>query len=154
MQRAFRPQRAGGMLRAMHAPAAPTLDTPRLRLEPLAEAHLDALHDVLDDPALHTFTGGVPLGRDALRARIARLIVGRSADGREVWLNLIVRRRADDAVLGYVQATIAAPGPGDVTTPTTTAWVIGTRFQRHGYAREAAGALCTWLLAEIGRAHV
>ena len=39
-------------------PRAETLTAPRLVLEPLRPDHARELAPVLDDPALHTFTGG------------------------------------------------------------------------------------------------
>ena len=115
-----------------------TIATRRLRLVPLAAADADALHDVLDDPCLHAFTGGRPLAREALRERFAALEAGRSPDGTQTWANWVVRRR--DAAIGYVQATITGRR-GDL------AWVIGRPWQRRGYASEAAAAAARWLLA-------
>jgi hypothetical protein len=47
--------------------------TERLDLEPLTEAHAAELAPLLDDPALHEFTGGTPLPETALTARAAGL---------------------------------------------------------------------------------
>jgi RimJ/RimL family protein N-acetyltransferase len=42
--------------------------------------------------------------------------------------------------VGYVQASVdVASGVADI------AWVIGARFQRRGYAREAASVMVSWL---------
>jgi hypothetical protein len=51
--------------------------TERLDLEPLLAGHAAELAPVLDDPALHEFTGGVPLDLAALTTRYTRL----AADG-------------------------------------------------------------------------
>ncbi len=52
-------------------PVAPTLVGARLQLEPLGPEHADELAPLLDDVALHTFIGGEPATRDALRDRSA-----------------------------------------------------------------------------------
>ena len=55
--------------------------TERLELEPLTVEHAAELAPVLDDAALHEFTGGAPLAPAALAARYARLAERRSPDG-------------------------------------------------------------------------
>jgi RimJ/RimL family protein N-acetyltransferase len=128
------------------APASATDDTPalgtaRLRLEPLRVDHAEELAPVLDDPRLHEFTGGRPLGLDELRDRYARQVVGRSADGRERWLNWVVREHASGLAVGQVQATVT-PGPPEQAE---MAWTIAVGFQGRGYVREAAAAVAGWL---------
>ena len=95
---------------------------------------------VLSDPALYVFTGGGPPTVNDLSLRYARQVVGHSPDGQQQWLNFIVRRCADAAPIGYVQATVDG-GRADI------AWVIGTPFQRQGYAQEAAQLLVDTLQA-------
>jgi len=68
-----------------------TLVTARLVLRPLRAEDADEMFAVLDDELLHVFTGGRPLSREELRLRYRRLVVGRSPDGSERWLNWIVR---------------------------------------------------------------
>jgi hypothetical protein len=60
--------------------------------------------------------------------------------GLEVWVNWIVRRRADSRAVGTVQATVQIR---DATA--LVAWVIGVEWQRQGFASEAARALVDWL---------
>lgn len=119
---------------------AERLLTGRLALDPLRVADADELAPLLDDPALHAFTGGAPEGVDALRARFARQVRGRSPDGSARWFNWVVRRRADGVAVGTAQATVRA-GEAEL------AWVIGTAHQRQGYAREAAVAVAAWVRA-------
>ena len=117
--------------------------TSRLSLRPLCVADADEMASVLADPALHEFTGGQPATLEELRDRYASWVTG-SGSVDEVWLNWIVRRAADDAAVGTVQATIVAPG----TAPTAfVAWTIGTPWQGTGYAGESAVALVEWLAA-------
>ena len=63
--------------------------TERLELEPLTVEHAAELAPVLDDAALHEFTGGAPLSPAALTARYARLAKRRSPDGDQLWGNWV-----------------------------------------------------------------
>src|SRR3954449_9883718 len=103
------------------------LETERLRLDPLTVADAEPMVEVLGDPALYDVIGGDPPTLDALHARYVRLVAGRSDDGRETWLNWIVRLRDGDGAVGTLQATIIDDGQcADV------AWVIGRRWQPVG----------------------
>ena len=113
--------------------------TERLDLEPLAVAHAAELAPLLDDAALHEFTGGMPLSAAALAARYARLAVCRSPGGDQLWGNWVIRVRATGAAAGTVQATLPAAGPAEV------AWVLARAAQGRGYASEAARSLVTVL---------
>jgi RimJ/RimL family protein N-acetyltransferase len=99
------------------------------------------MFQILNDPRLHEFTGGSPQTLEDMRSRYASLASGRSPDGREAWLNWIVRLREDDAAIGYIQASVAEDN-ADV------AWVIGVAWQGQGYASEAALAMVEWLNAQ------
>jgi RimJ/RimL family protein N-acetyltransferase len=117
------------------------LVTERLRLTPLAERDAEVMVDVLGDERMHTFTGGAPLSREQLQARYRRLVVGRSADGTELWFNWIVRVDGVQPV-GVMQATVTVDG-----TRADIAWEIGVPWQGRGYASAAAAAVVGWLVA-------
>ncbi|MFJ7203468.1 GNAT family N-acetyltransferase [Streptomyces sp. NPDC098789] len=116
-----------------------SVPAPRLDLVPLAVEHAREMVGVLADPALHAFIGGAPAELDALRARYARQAAG-SPDPAVLWGNWVLRSRAGGRLVGTVQATVE-DGTAEV------AWVIGTAWQGHGYAREAARALVAALTA-------
>ncbi len=120
--------------------------TARLTVEPVEAAAADELFTLLDDKALHAFTGDAPLGRDELRARYARLASRRSPDGAEIWGNWVLRDRDTGLAVGTLQATLPAGGP--VAGPALVAWVIGTAAQGRGLAGEAASSLVSRLTAE------
>ena len=127
------------------------LRTARLDLEPLVSSHAEILYPILSDPSLHTFTGGAPPRSQAhLAAIYARRENRRSPDGDELWLNWLVRERAQGVGVGYAQATISS-------RHSLVAWVIGGSWQRRGYASEVARGLVAWLetlhMPEV-RAHV
>jgi RimJ/RimL family protein N-acetyltransferase len=86
------------------------LESEGLVLEPLRAEHADELAPTLDDRALHRFTGGEPAGVEELRVRFERQARGRSPDGRDCWLNWVVRERATGLAVGTVQATTIVDG--------------------------------------------
>jgi RimJ/RimL family protein N-acetyltransferase len=122
--------------------ASVRLESKRLVLEPLRPDHADELAPVLDDTSLHQFIGGQPDSVEALRARIARQVVGTSPDGRAHWLNWTVRERASGQAVGTMQATVRSSQGRAVAD---VAWVVGVPHQRQGFAKEAAGLMVSWL---------
>ena len=121
-----------------------TIHGERLDLTPLTVRDADEMSVVLADPRLHEFIGGRPDSLSELRERYRRWVAG-PGDGRTEWLNWIVRRRADGAAVGTVQATLETSADGRRSA--TVAWVTGVPWQGRGYASEAARALVDWLRA-------
>ena len=122
--------------------AAEPIETARLTLEPLRLEHAEEMFGVLDDVHLHDFVGGDPLTRSQLRDRYGRLADGHSPDGREGWLNWMLRVRDTDALVGAVQATLSQEPAG---LSAELAWVVAVPAQGHGYAKEAAAGMVVWL---------
>ncbi|MEZ0073161.1 broad specificity phosphatase PhoE/RimJ/RimL family protein N-acetyltransferase [Planotetraspora sp. GP83] len=114
--------------------------TERIALTPLTMADAADMAEVLGDPELYAFIGGSPPTLPDLRARYSRIATGRSPDGRQEWLNWIIRRRSDGQAVGTMQATVMDDG-----RRAEIAWVVGLSWQRQGYATEAATALVAWL---------
>ena len=106
------------------------LTTPRLRLEPLVAAHADEMFRVLSDPAIYEFENQAPASLAWLRERYARLETRCSADGRQQWLNWILRLHAGEPI-GYVQATVLADRRALV------AYELASLFWGRGLAHEA-----------------
>ena len=115
-----------------------SIESARLRLDPMAPSDVDELFLLLDDPRLHAFTGGEPRTRDELVRWLALVGPGRSPSGDEIWCNWIIRKREEGVAIGTAQATIV----GDEAT---LAWVIGSGWQGQGFAKEAAAAVAAWL---------
>ncbi|WP_371656990.1 MULTISPECIES: GNAT family N-acetyltransferase [unclassified Streptomyces] len=111
----------------------------RVDLEPLRVEHAEEMAEVLGDPALHRFIGGVPDDVEQLRARYARMTAG-SPDPAVHWLNWVIRLREEHHLVGTVQATVEG-GTAEI------AWVVGTPWQGRGIAVEAARALVAGLAA-------
>jgi RimJ/RimL family protein N-acetyltransferase len=113
--------------------------TDRLTLKPIAGPDAKTLYPVLSDPALYRFTGGAPPTSEAALADIfQRREARRSPAGDEIWLNWVACETTLDTAIGYVQATISS-------TSARLAWVIGSGWQRRGYASEMARAVVQWL---------
>jgi RimJ/RimL family protein N-acetyltransferase len=126
-------------------PTARELESERLLIEPLSVGHAEELVHVLGDPELHRFTGGAPLGLADLRARFERQARGESPDGRDGWLNWVVRERETGRAVGTVQATLPGREQNRVAD---LAWVIGTAHQGNGFAKEAAAAVAESLSSQ------
>ncbi len=116
------------------------LETPRLLLEPLAAAHAATLYAALQPPELYTFIPqDPPPSPHGLEARYAALSTRRSPDGREAWLNWVMRQRATGVYIGSVEVTMYAD-------PTAAlAYMVFPPFWRQGYATEA----CRRVLAHL-----
>jgi RimJ/RimL family protein N-acetyltransferase len=119
-------------------------------LEPLSEAHAEQAAAAFDDPALHTFTGGLPATVAELRGRYLLQSVGHSPDNQEGWLNWVVRRRTATAELvGTVQATLTRDDDG---LTAELAWVVASAAQGAGIATESSAAVAGWLRRQgVGR---
>jgi RimJ/RimL family protein N-acetyltransferase len=135
-------------------PAAETIATERLILEPLRVDHAEEMAEALDDESLHEYIGGRPATLEQLQERYARQVLGRSADGAEGWLNWIVRHRDTGSAVGTVQATLRAELGRTVAE---LAWIIAAPQQGNGYAGEAAEGMARWLRghsADVLVAHI
>ncbi len=112
-----------------------SISTASLTLTPLKVADAAEMVDVLSEPALYAFTGGIPPTLDDLEERYRHQSAG-VAWGDEIWHNWILR--LDGRAIGYMQATVK----GDNAD---LAWVVGVPWQGFGYATEASEAMRDWL---------
>lgn len=112
--------------------------TARLAVLPVQVEYAEEMAQVLADPDLYTYIGGEPPTVDALRAGYRRQLAG-PGHVDEHWLNWVIQH--DDNLIGYVQATVTG-------STAEIAWVVGTAWQGHGYAKEAARGLVSWLESE------
>ena len=119
----------------------PAIETTRLLLLPLHPDDATEMEAVVADPALYAFIGGSPPAAEALEARYRGWLLG-APRPEEAWHNWVMRLRDGGAAIGHLQATVLDSGrTADI------AWVVGTPWQRRGYATEAALALVEWLEA-------
>ncbi|MER5431040.1 GNAT family N-acetyltransferase [Streptomyces sp. NPDC002588] len=127
-------------------PAAVPLQGERLHLEPLTIAHAEEAAEILNDERLHAWIGGAPPTRGELEQRYRRQVVGSSPDGRQGWLNWMMRKGTGGRLVGTVQATLHRPRPDRVEAE--LAWVVGHAFQGAGYGKEGACTMVAWLRAQ------
>lgn len=113
-----------------------TLHTPRLRLEPLCEAHADTMQVILQDDRLYTYMPDTRFpDQHGLRARYQRLSAG-CPDPSQVWLNFILYVGGSSMPIGYVQATLNLP-----QQHAELAYVLAPAHWGQGYASEAMDCL-------------
>lgn len=128
---------------AADGPAMRRVASELLALEPQVAAHAAELFAPLQDPALYEHENEPPESLEWLRTRFERLETRRSADGREHWLNWVVRLPTGEAA-GYVQATVDPAGRADI------AYVLGSRWWGRGLAGAAVRLMIEELVATYG----
>lgn len=110
------------------------IHTDRLTLEPQVAAHAQEMFLVLSDPAIYQHEGEPPASVEWLRERFRKLESRCSPDGRELWLNWVIRRRSAQ-LIGFVQATVIP------NTSAAIAYVLSSRYWGQGFATEAVRAM-------------
>lgn len=98
---------------------------------------------LLQDPALYRYENEAPSSIEWLEARFRRLESRASADGREWWLNWVVRHGASN-LIGFVQATVREDHHASI------AYVFGSAYWGRGFACEAVTAMLDELLLRFG----
>jgi RimJ/RimL family protein N-acetyltransferase len=111
-----------------------TIDTGTLRLEPQTASHADEMFVVLSDPAIYEHENQPPASLGWLRERFTRLEARQSPDGRQQWLNWVIRLPSH-GLIGYVQATVLANHRALI------AYELGSAFWGRGLARRAVEAM-------------
>jgi [ribosomal protein S5]-alanine N-acetyltransferase len=94
---------------------------------------------LLSDPELFCYLPENPPSLAELEERYRRWEPRRSPKGDEIWLNWIARIRETRTPLGHFQAGIKENREAYV------AYLVGTEFQRKGYAFEAMSEICRLL---------
>lgn len=109
--------------------------TPEMTLEPLRTSHAEAMFELLGDEAIYQYLDySPPPSVEYLRGVYARLEARSSPDGKDAWLNWVIRPRGQPLV-GYVQATITPSRSAHV------AYVLASKYWGHGYAHSAMLAM-------------
>jgi RimJ/RimL family protein N-acetyltransferase len=114
-----------------------------LRLEPQTATHAAEMFAVLGDPAIYEHENQPPASVEWLRERFLRLETRTSSDGREWWLNWVIRIPSSE-LIGYVQATIYPGGRANI------AYVLSSAYWGQGYARQATEAMIAELADHYG----
>ena len=112
-----------------------TLTAAPLVLEPLTVAHAPEMFEVLCDPLTHQYLDQPPPPSvDHLRAVYRQLETRKSPDGRQLWLNWVVRLPGQPP-MGYVQATVMSQGRAWV------AYLLASKHWGQGHAHTAMLAM-------------
>jgi len=122
----------------------PPLQDPPVRLEPQTATHAEEMFQVLGDPEIYRYENTPPASIEWLRARFLRLESGASPDGRERWLNWVIRTPSA-ALIGYVQATVYA-----ASDHAAIAYVLHSRYWGQGLATAAVKMMVDELVARHG----
>ena len=120
------------------------LTTARLRLEPMADAHLDGLNALNADPEVMRYISGQPETRAETQAIIER-VKARWADVGYSWWTFFERDTGEIVGAGCLQnlRREAAPQP-DRDCPMELGWRLRRDRWGRGYASEAAFAMVDW----------
>jgi RimJ/RimL family protein N-acetyltransferase len=97
-------------------------------------SHARQMFVVLSDPAIYEFENSPPESEDWLLNRFKKLESRQSPDGKQRWLNWIVRL-PNQELAGYVQATVLENGMCYV------AYEFASMYWRQGLARSAVTAM-------------
>jgi ribosomal-protein-alanine N-acetyltransferase len=103
-------------------------------LEPQVVSHAREMFMVLSDPAIYEFENSPPQSEDWLASRFKKLESRLSPDGKQRWLNWVVRL-SNKELAGYVQATVVDSGLCYV------AYELASKYWRKGLGRSAVTAM-------------
>ena len=112
---------------------------------PLRADDADDLAEFLDDPVMREWLDSNEVGD--LRARFHRWERRTSPDGRQRWLNWVVRLRDDGRAVGWVQATVEGESA-------EVAYAMLASRRRRGYCAEAVARVVESLGVSSVEAHV
>jgi ribosomal-protein-alanine N-acetyltransferase len=116
-----------------------TIRSDGLTLEPQVAAHAAEMFVVLSDPAIYEYENQPPPSLEWLRSRFIKLETRRSTDGREQWLNWVIRLPTSE-LIGYVQATVKAHGSASI------AYELSSAYWGRGLASQAVKAMISELV--------
>lgn len=120
-----------------------TLFIGSLTLEPQIAAHAEEMFVVLSDPAIYEYENEPPQSASGLRERFAELESRQSPNGREQWLNWVIRLPSKE-LIGYVQATVHPGGRAAI------AYELNSAYWGRGLARQAVQAMIGELIQNYG----
>lgn len=119
------------------------IQTARLVLEPVTEAHAQELCDLFQDEELHRFVPfEVPSFAKQLE-RCTRWAKRKSPSNDEIWLNWAGRDSETGIVMGHFQTGIKQDNIASI------GYIVARNFQRKGLASEALKAIFNLLQSEF-----
>ena len=114
-----------------------------VKLEPQVVAHAEEMFVVLSDPAIYEYENEPPSSLQWLRTRFTKLESRQSSDGREQWLNWVIRLPTGE-LIGYVQATVHSNGRAAI------AYELSSAYWGRGLASQAVQAMMGELVEQYG----
>ena len=115
------------------------IETGCLTLEPQTAVHAEEMFAVLSDPSIYEYENQPPPSLEWLRTRFTKLGSRLSANGREQWLNWVIRRPTSE-LIGYVQATVHPNERAAI------AYELSSAYWGRGLARQAVEAMISELV--------
>lgn len=115
------------------------IDAGGLSLIPQTVEHAEAMFVVLSDPAIYEYENKPPSSLAWLRERFKKLESRRSRDGKEQWLNWVIRLPTSE-LIGYVQATVRENGSAAI------AYELASAYWGRGLAQQAVQAMIAELV--------
>jgi ribosomal-protein-alanine N-acetyltransferase len=110
------------------------IEIAELSLVPQTAAHAQEMYLVLSDPAIYEHENEPPPSLEWLRERFTKLETRQSANGREQWLNWVIRLQTAQ-LIGYVQATVRADASASI------AYELSSSYWGRGLASQAVRAM-------------
>ena len=115
----------------------------RLQMKPVKKSFAKQVWPILNDSRLYTYLPEDPPTLDTLERRFAFWEPGMSPDQSEYWLNWMIQAKDTQQVFGTIQAGIHRE-----SKVATIAYILGSDFQKKGYATEAVSSLIDFLKKE------
>jgi RimJ/RimL family protein N-acetyltransferase len=129
-------------------PAAPTLETERLRLRGFRASDLDAQAAAMSDPEIVRHLGGSPLSREDSWRKILASPGLWALLGYGYW---VAERRDDCAYVGQIGfADFKRDMKPNIEGLPEIGWIMAPQAQGQGYATEAALAALAWADEALG----
>lgn len=114
-------------------PGFSDIETARLRLAPLVPADAEALRQVTNDPGI---IDAISFLRYPFTLMDAQTLIARNQNDCDLFRG--IWRRQDNVLVGVIGAHSRSSGSIEI------GYWIGTRFQRQGFAYEAAHGIVEW----------
>jgi ribosomal-protein-alanine N-acetyltransferase len=119
------------------------IETKRMFLEPLVTQHAEKLFSSLLDKRLYEFIPSEPPNSVAdLETRYRHLMVRRSPDGSQIWLNWVMRNRDKENFIGLIQATLFPDQTAKI------AYMVFPKFWHKGYCKEGCSRILEHLFSD------
>lgn len=115
------------------------IETSRLVLEPITTDHAEKMHGLLEDEKLYTYIPQNPTSIESLKTTYLLWQYRKPLKGTEIWLNWAARIKNSNTYIGHFQSG------WDQKNGFYVAYLVGSDFQRQGFARESLNSILNFL---------